>query len=137
MSLTAAGILFLVYKGRQFGPRRGLEREHSRSKLEYIYAVGSTYRAAGANRITLELILNWFKRKATKLTGLARNVPNETIAVELARRSGTETTKYKSVLDKCDELLAQKKISERQLALIIGQLRQIEKEIFNGHKARK
>lgn len=137
LSLTAAGILFLFYKGRQFGPRRGLEREHSRSKLEYIYAVGSTYRAAGANRITLELILNWFKRKATNLTGLARNVPNGTIAVELARRSGTDTTKYKSVLDKCDKLLAQKKISERQLALIIGQLRQIEKEIFNGHKARK
>ncbi len=137
LSMTVAGILYLVYKGRQFGPRRGLEREHSRSKLEYIHAVGSTYRAAGANRITLELILNWFKRKTTNLTGLARNAPNGVIAVELARRSGTDTNKYKSVLDKCDNLLAQKKISERQLALIIGQLRQIEKEIFNGHKARK
>jgi hypothetical protein len=137
LSLTAAGILFLVYKGRQFGPRRGLEREHRRSKLEYIYAVGSTYRAAGANRITLEIILNWFKRKATKLTGLAKNVTNGIIAVELARHSGTDPIKYKAVLDKCDELLMQKKISKRQLTLIIGQLRQIEKEIFNGHKARK
>ncbi len=137
LSLTAAGILFLVYKGRQFGPRTGLEREHRRSKLEYIYAVGSTYRTAGANRITLELIFNWFKRKAAKLTGLAKNVPTGIIAAELARRSGADPIKYKAVLDKCDELLMQKKISERQLDLIIGQLSQIEKEIFNGHKARK
>ena len=45
LALTAAGILCLFYKGRQFGPRRGFGQQRRRSKLEYVRAVGATYRA--------------------------------------------------------------------------------------------
>ena len=67
-------VLFMIYKGRRFGIRRGLERERRRSKLEYIYAVGATYRSAKANRLTLELILQWLKRKIINLTGSSSRI---------------------------------------------------------------
>jgi hypothetical protein len=137
LSLTAAGVLFMIYKGRRFGIRRSLEKKRRRSKLEYIYAVGSTYRSAGANRLTLELILNWLKRKSTNLTGLAQNASNRAIAAELSRHSGVDSQKYKEILDRCDELLAQTSLSARQLLLTIKQLTQIETEVFNEHRKRK
>jgi len=98
---------------------------------------GSTYRSAGANRLTLELIYDWLKHKATNLAGLTPNASNGTIANELSRRSGSDPQKYKEVFDRCDKLIAQTSLSERHLLLIIKQLVQIEMEIFNEHRNRK
>ncbi len=137
LSLTVAGVLYIIYKGRRFGYRRSLGRKYRRSKLEYIYGVGSTYRSAGANRLTLELIYDWLKRKSTNLAGLTPNASNETIANELSRRSGFESQKYKEVFDRCDKLIAQTSLSERHLLLIIKQLVQIEMEVFNERRNRK
>jgi hypothetical protein len=137
LSLTVAGVLYVIYKGRRFGFRRSFERKYCRSKLEYIYAVGSTYRSAGANRLTLELIYDWLKHKATNLAGLTPNASNGTIANELSRRSGSDPQKYKEVFDRCDKLIAQTSLSERHLLLIIKQLVQIEMEVFNEHRNRK
>ena len=39
LALTTAGILFLFYRGRQFGPRRDFGQQRRRSKLEYVRAV--------------------------------------------------------------------------------------------------
>lgn len=137
LSLTVAGVLYIIYKGRRFGFRRSLGGKYRRSKLEYIYGVGSTYRSAGANRLTLELIYDWLKRKATNLAGLTPNASNGTIANELSRRSGFDPQKYKEVFDRCDKLIAQTSLSERHLLLIIKQLAQIEMEVFNEHRNRK
>ena len=137
LSLTVAGVLFMIYKGRRFGTRRSLEKKRRRSKLEYIYAVGSTYRSAGANRLTLELILDWLKRKSTNLTGLAENASNGAIAAALSCHSGVDSQEYKKILDRCDKLLAQTSLSARYLLLTIKQLTQIETEVFNEHRKRK
>jgi hypothetical protein len=137
LSLTVAGVLYLMYKGRRFGSRRDIERKQRRSKLDYIYGVGATYRAAGAHRLVLELVYDWLKRKLTGLTGLAHNATNETIATELSRRTNTDGRQYKEVLDRCDRLLARKKLSERNLLLATKQLARIEMEVFNEHRSRK
>jgi len=137
MSLAAAGVLFLVYKGRRFGIRRGLENHRRRSKLEYIYAVGSTYRSAGANRLTLKIILNWFKHRAIGLAGLAPNASNSAIAAALTGPGGSDLQKYKTILDRCDILLTQNSLSQHQLLLTLKQLGQIELEVFNERRSRK
>jgi hypothetical protein len=133
LSLTFAGVLYLIYKGRRFGIRRSIEKKSRRSKLEYIYAAGSTYSSAGANRLTLQIILNWLKHKLTNLTGLAQNASNRLIAAELSRRSGKDNLRYEDVLDRCDTLVAQKRLSERQMLLIVKELARIEMEVFNEH----
>jgi hypothetical protein len=137
LSLTAAGVLYLIHKGRRFGFRRDLERKQRRSKLEYIYGVGATYRAAGANRLTLELIVFWLKRKLTNLVGLPQNASNGVIAAALSRRTGVDPRQYKGIFDKCDRLLARARLSERHLLLTMKQLAQIETEVFNEHRNRE
>lgn len=137
LSLTVAGMLYLIHKGQRFGFRRDLERKHRRSKLEYIYGVGATYRCAGANRLTLELIYVWLKRRMTSLVGLAHNASNGAIAAGLSGRTGTDHRRYKDVLDRCDKLLARARFSERDLLLAMKQLAQIETEVFNEHRNRE
>jgi hypothetical protein len=132
LALTAAGILFLFYQGRQFGPRRGLGQQRRRSKLEYVRAVGATYRAAGAHRLTLRLIYAWFRQQVMNRTGLTAGAANHLVAQELARRGRSPAAEYQRILDDCDRILSQPTISQRQLTVAVGQLARIEKEILHG-----
>ena len=132
LTLTIAGLLFLIYKGRQFGPRRGLGKQRRRSKMEHVYAVGATYRAAGAHHLALRLIYGWFRQRVTEQTGLAAGTPNRLIAEGLARRPGAAVAEYQYVLDECDRLLAQVKVTQREFTTAIEQLAEIEKETLNG-----
>jgi len=132
LALTAAGILFLIYQGRQFGPRRDLGRQRRRSKLEYVQAVGATYRAAGAHRLTLRLLYTWFRPQLTNRTGLAAGAPNQLVARELARYGRSRAADYERILDGCDRLLDRPAISARQLTGAVAQLARIEKEVLHG-----
>jgi len=132
LALTAAGILFLFYQGRQFGPRRGFGQQRRRSKLEYVRAVGATYRAAGAHRLTLRLIHTWFRQQMMNQTGLTASASNSLVARELARRGRSTAADYQHILDECDRVLSQPTISQRQLTTAVAQLARIEKEILHG-----
>jgi hypothetical protein len=132
LSLTAVGILFLIYKGRQFGPRRGLAKERRRSKTEYLFAVGATFRSAGAHRLTFALINTWFRRRAAHAVGMVPSASNEAIAGGLARLGSLDSAECRRTLDECDRLAARPKISERQLRLAVAQLVRIEREVLHG-----
>jgi len=133
LALTAAGILFLFYKGRQFGPRRDLSRQgRRRSKMEYVHAVGATYRYAGAHRLTLRIIYNSLRQRAAGRTGLAPTAANRSLAQELARRGQADADHVQRVLDDCDALLARPTVSQHQLTAALSRLAQIEKETLDG-----
>jgi hypothetical protein len=132
LALTAAGILFLFYKGRQFGPRRSFGQQRRRSKLEYVRAVGATYRAAGAHHLTLRLIHTWFRQQMMTRTGLSASASNSLVAQELARRGRGDAGEYQDILDDCDWVLSQSRISQRQLTTTLAQLARLEKETRNG-----
>ncbi|MEN6337791.1 MAG: DUF4350 domain-containing protein [Phycisphaerales bacterium] len=133
LALTAAGILFLVYRGRQFGPRRDMGRQRRRrSKMEFVHAVGATYRSAGAHRLTLKLIYSWFRQRAAGRTGVAPTASNGLLAQELGRRGRMAAGEIQRTLDDCDGLLARPAVSQRQLTAAISRLAQIEKEALDG-----
>ncbi len=132
LALTTAGILFLFYRGRQFGPRRDFGRQRRRSKLEYVRAVGATYRAAGAHHLTLRLIYTWFRQQLTNRAGLTASASNSLVAQELARYGRSEAADYEQMLDECDGVLSQQMISQRQLTATLTQLVRLEKEILHG-----
>jgi len=132
LTLTAGGLLFLLYKGRQFGPRHALGKQRRRSKMEHVYAVGATYRSAGAHHLALRLIYAWFRQRVMEQTGLAAGAPNRVVAEALTRRPGADAKKYQYVLDECDRLLSRTKVTQRQFTSAIEQLTRIEKETLNG-----
>lgn len=137
LSLSVAGVLFLFYKGRRFGTRRGPGRTRRRSKLEYVHSVGATYRSAGANKLAARLIYQWFRRRAAWLTGLPETASIDEIAPRLARRTGKPQDYYERTLRGCEQALAASRLSARQATELIEQLAGIESEVFDGHQSRK
>jgi len=137
LSLSVAGVLFLIYKGRRFGTRREPGRTRRRSKLEYVYSVGATYRSAGANRLAARLIYQWFRRRVALLAGLPETASIDEIAPRLARRTGKPPSRYEKTLRECENALVAAKLSAQQASELIRQLAAIESEVFDGHQSRK
>jgi hypothetical protein len=129
--LTAAGLLYLVYRGRRFGTRRPGAPAKRRSKLEYVHAVGATYRAAGAHRLALALIYRWFRRRAALWAGIPASAPVADLADRLARRTGRPADRYVRILTACESAIAEpNQTSGHRLTSLLGQLGEIESEIF-------
>lgn len=129
LSLTVSVLLFLIYKGRRFGPRRGLDAEQRRSKIEFIQAVGATYRSAGANRLTLEIIYRFIRSKMVHSVGLPKTASNRAIDELMSKRSGKKKGVFMDIMDECDDLLLMDKISERKFLSAVKKLGQIDSEV--------
>jgi len=137
LTLTAAGVMFLILKGRKFGTRRGIAAGPRRSKLEYVKAAAATYQSAGANKLVLELILRSVRNKAAAWAGLGATASNESIGWALANKGNGKAHEYASILNGCDALLSKGRISERRLTAAIKELCTIETEIIDGHTKSK
>jgi hypothetical protein len=137
LSLAAAGLLYLVYKGRRFGPRRGLERTRRRSKLEYVNAVGETYRAAGAHGLVLGIILRWFRGEAAARAGVPPSADFSLVAGRLAQRTGKPAARYERAVRECEAALAGRGPSGRRLSTLLNGLAQIELEMRDERRTGK
>jgi len=132
LSLTAAGVLFLIYKGRRFGTRRAPQSGRRRSKLEYVHSVGATYAAAGAHRLTFRLIFQWFRRRAAERAAVPSSATSHEIAAGLARRGKGSVEHYEEPLAQCEEALAAPWMSSQRLSDLLSRLARIESETFDA-----
>jgi hypothetical protein len=137
LCLTAAGLLFLLYKGRRFGTRRLPERQRRRSKLEYVEAVGATYKAAGAHRLTLKLILQWLRHRLAAPLGLSPASPVDQIASRLSEHTGKPRQRYQKILNECERAADANGLSARRAANLIEKLGTLETEILHERTRRK
>jgi len=137
LSLTAAALLFLIYKGRRFGTRLNPGRVRRRSKLEYVHSVGATYRGARAHRLTLKLIYQWFRRRMAWVAGLPESASLGEISARLAQRTGRSRNRYEGVFRRCERALAMPRISGRRAAELVNQLAAVESEVFDGSQSGK
>jgi hypothetical protein len=139
LCLTAAGILYLIYKGRRFGSRSSLHRPRRRSKLEFIYSVAATYQSAGAHRLAFGLIYRSFKHQAARSVGLPESTPADQIAAELARRAAKPRNTYQLIFENCEKVANPDppKLSARQVLPLLDQLKTIELEAIHGTATRK
>lgn len=137
LCVTAAGILFLVYRGRRFGSRHAPQRARRRSKLEYVHAVGATFRAVGANYTAMRLIFNWFKGRCAEQVGLPESVSARDLAVRLAWRTGMAAGRYEQVFETCEAALAEGWLTRRRFYALLGELLKMEREIFDANSTRK
>ena len=136
LSVTAAALCFLIYKGRRFGTRRAPQRTRRRSKLEYVHSVAATYRAAGANRLALWLIFHWFKGRCASHVGLPERAASGEIAARLAQRTGRSKSRYESVFARCEQATGVERLSARHFSSLLGGLAEIESEIADGSPTR-
>jgi len=141
LCLTAAGLFYLVYRGRRFGTRRAPGRPRRRSKLEFVRSVGATYKAAGAHGLTFALLYESFRSKVAGRFGLSASAGAGEIAAAIAGRTGKAADGYEVVLSRCEEAVdtahwAGERPSGRWLATMIRDLSRIELEVFNGRPER-
>ena len=137
LCLTLAGVLFLIYRGRRLGTRRAPGRPRRRSKLEYVHAVGATYRAAGAHGLAFGLIFRWFRRRCAERAGLPASASSNEIAMALARRTGKPQGRYELLFRECEDASVTPRLSGRRGSTLFKRLAAVESEIFNGNPARK
>ncbi len=137
LCITAAGILFLIYRGRRFGSRRAPQQVRRRSKLEYVYAVGATFRAVGANCTALRLIFSWFKGRCAEQVALPESVSGRDLAGRLAWRTGKAAGRYEQVFETCEAALAEGGLTRRRFYALLDELLKIEREIFDADSTRK
>lgn len=137
LTVTVAGVLWMIYKGRQFGSRYTPYTGRRRSKMEFVESVGTVYEATGANRVTLRQIYRWFLRRCAASVALSENAAPGDIAARLAQRTGRSASSLNSVFDRCRKALEKKKISRGRFSAIIEALRKIEMEISYGYPKRK
>ncbi|GMU21585.1 MAG: hypothetical protein AMXMBFR13_16770 [Phycisphaerae bacterium] len=132
LSLTVAGVMWLLNRGRRFGPRRAIERVRRRSKLEFARATGATWRAAGAHRLALRLLLAAWRRRAATLTGLPIEAPAGQIAAHLARRTGVRRERCEAILRSCEQAIHGTSLSSRRFATLVEQLGNLEREALDA-----
>ena len=134
LSLSAGGLLYLIYRGRRFGARRGVERSRRRSKMEYVNAVGATYRAAGAHGLALGIILRWFRGRAAEMVGLPASAPFADVAARLAQRTGRPAERYERAVRECEAALSGPAPSGRRVSALLDRLAQIDLEMRNERR---
>lgn len=135
-SLTVAGLLFLLYKGRRFGTRREPGRPRRRSKLEFVQAVGASFRAAGAHRLVWQLLYADWKRQAARELGLPVAAPPGDVFFALARRANKPAGRYDGVMQACERAARQTRLSAREVTGLVGRLAELEQETRNANRGR-
>lgn len=131
LCLTAAGILYLLYRGRKFGTRRAPGRGRRRSRMEFVESVGATYRAAGANRLSLRLIYRAFRRRAAQAVGLPDSAGAQEIAARMARHAGGDAATYGELFRRCESVLRKSSVSKRTFQKLLQRMSEVEAEVMN------
>jgi len=134
LSLTAAAVLYLVYRGRRFGTRRPPPPARRRSKLEYVQSVGATYQAVGARGLALGLLYPWFRRRAARRAGVEALASAEEIGRRLAPESPEKARRYADALAACEAALRAGRLTDRRFSALVAQLTRIETEALHGRQ---
>ena len=99
-------------------------------------SVGATYRAAGAHRLALRLVLDWFWKRLAKRAGLPASASPHEVAVRLARRAGAPPERYETLLNDSEAAAAEPRLTAHRLSWLASRLAQMEAEVLDGRKGR-
>lgn len=127
--LTVAGLLWLINRGRKFGYRRSRAKRMWQTQTGYARHVGATYREAGANRLTLSLLLQWLRAKLCRGVGRDINVTDEELAGALERAASIPAQRSMAVFSEAQAALREDRVSAKTLKRVVDALAELEREI--------
>ena len=137
LCVGAGGVLYMVFAGRRFGPRRPPPGRRRRTKLEFVHAAGATCRAAKANSFTFTLLYRRVRRLCAERGNLAASADDEQIAEALERLGRRGRREYQALLARCSAVTTKQRLSGARLKEMLGLLADLELEIGDGHTASK
>jgi hypothetical protein len=127
--LLALGVLIVLSFSRRSGPVRELPTPVRATPIEFLEALGSLYRNAGASSTAVAIALERFRRHTLRLCGL-RGAPMETatLAAALRRRFPQTDPGLEADLAACEEAVRGDTIAPRQALRLI--------QTLHGHEER-
>ncbi|MGA8739857.1 MAG: DUF4350 domain-containing protein [Terracidiphilus sp.] len=113
-------ILILFSFSRRSGPVRELPPPARATPIEFLDALGSLYRSAGASSTAVSIAWERFRRYALRLCGLRQaSVSAEELAAAIRRRFPSADTSLEADLATCEEARLNEKIEPRAALKII------------------
>jgi hypothetical protein len=128
IGLPAVGLLVVLSFSRRSGPLRELPPPVRATPIEFLQALGSLYRNAGAASTTLAIAWERFRRHALRLCGLRpQPIGAEELAAALRRRFPGVSASLESDLEACEEAASAETVNPR-LALKLIQILHAHRE---------
>lgn len=128
IGLAGLGVVIVFSFSRRAGPMRALPQPKRAAPIEYLQALGSLYKNAGAAATAVTVAWERFRRQALELCGLrGMQMGAAELAGVLQRRFGEMDAGLEAELTACEEAAGDEKLKPRAaLKLIQGLNRRME-----------
>lgn len=123
LGLPLLGLLVVMSFSRRSGPVRELPAPARATPVEFLEALGSLYRRAGAAPTAVAIALERFRQRSLRLCGLrsARPGPAE-LAATIRQRFPTTETSLEKDLTACEEAAWSEKLHPREALRLVQKL---------------
>jgi hypothetical protein len=123
IGLPVLGLLVVLSFSRRSGPVRELPAAVRATPIEFLDALGSLYRNAGAASTAVAIALERFRRQVLRLCGLrGQQIPAADLAAILRRRFPQTDARLEADLAACEEAAWSDAISPREALKLIQKL---------------
>lgn len=130
IGLLALGLLIVFSFSRRRGPVRELPPLERAAPTEFVEALGSLYRSAGASSTAVAVALERFRRHALQLCGLrATAIPAAELAAAIRRRFPTADRSLEADLSACEEAALHETMDPRAALKLIQALHRHQAEL--------
>ncbi|HUX44590.1 MAG TPA: DUF4350 domain-containing protein [Terracidiphilus sp.] len=133
VGLVLLGVLLVLSFSRRSGPLRELAQPARAAPMEFVEALGSLYRNAGAAGTAVGVALERFRRRSLRLCGL-RAAPMEAaeLAAVLRRRFPKSDKSLEEDLAACEEAAASENLEPRKALKLVQALHGHMDRLRNG-----
>jgi hypothetical protein len=137
IGLPLLGVLIVFSFSRRSGPMRDLPAPPRAAPIEFLEALGSLYRNAGASPTAITVALERFRRQALRLCGLRPGVVGAAeLATAIRRRFPDADQQLESDLIACEEATWSDSIDPRAALKLIQALHIHQKKLADAAKPR-
>ena len=135
--LILTSILIIFSFSRRSGPLRELASVPRGTPIEFLDALGSLYRSAGANSTAVSIAWERFRRSALRMCGLSQSrVSAEELAAAIRRRFPNADPALEDDLRSCEDAIRNEAIEPRAALKMIQMLHHHRENLMNAARPR-
>lgn len=133
IGLLVLGLLIVFSFSRRSGPMRELPQATRGAPIEFLEALGSLYRNAGASSTAIAVALERFRRQALRVCGLRPGSMNaQELAAVIRRRFPDANASLETDLEACEEAIWNEAIEPRAALKLIQALHKHQAQLVEA-----
>ncbi len=128
--MILVGTMFLVSRGRRFGPVLRPRPRGRRGGMEFVDALAELYRRGRAGGYVLEQLYDDFRERAGRELRLGRRADTRQLAAAVSARTGRSLQSVQDDLNELERAATGKRVSSRRVLRISRKLAQLAREVL-------